>query len=158
MFRESFCSCRSLSSKVMPGTLRLLANVPATILPKKKTTGQTTSKEEGRSPPSLPPRHPHVSPYWVPASPTSVRHRCWILFQWVKINFASRYHIPTARLSSSPYFPLEDSFSSTTIETFPSTSSYDTVASEFAEETDDVIPVVHVHTEVSVGPTPVTSI
>ena len=71
-------------------------------------------------------------------------------------NFASRYHIPTARLSSSPYLPLEDSFSSTTIETFPSTSSYDTVASEFAEETDDVIPVVH--TEVSVEPTLVTSI
>ena len=85
MARESFCSCRSLSSKVMPRTLRLLANVPATILPKKKTTGQTTSKEEGISPPSLPPRHPHVSPYWVPASPTSVRHRCWIIFQYNSI-------------------------------------------------------------------------
>ena len=82
MARESFCSCRSLSSKVIPRTIRLLENLPATILPKKKTTGQTTSKEEGRSPPSLPPRHPHVSPYWVPASPTSVRHRCWIIFQY----------------------------------------------------------------------------
>ena len=79
--RGSFCSCQSLSSKVIPRTIRLLENLPATILPKKKSTGQTTSKEEGRSPPSLPPRHPHVSPYWVPASPTSVRHRCWILFQ-----------------------------------------------------------------------------
>ena len=158
MARGSFWTRRSLSSKVILRAIRLLENFPAKILPKKKTTGQTTSKEEGRSPPSLPPRHPHVSPYWVPASPTSVRHRCWILFQWVKTNFASRYHIPTARLPSSPYLPLEDSFSSTTIETFPSTSSYDTVASEFAEETDDVIPVVHVHTEVSVGPAPVTSI
>ena len=79
--RGSFCSCQSLSSKVIPRTIRLLENLPATILPKKKSTGQTTSKEEGRSPPSLPPRRPHVSPYWVPASPTSVRHRCWIFFQ-----------------------------------------------------------------------------
>ena len=78
--RGSFCTCQSLSSKVIPRTIRLLENLPATILPKKKSTGQTTSKEEGRSPPSLPPRHPHVSPYWVPASPTPVRHRCWILF------------------------------------------------------------------------------
>ena len=76
----------------------------------------------------------------------------------MQTNFASRYHIPTARLSSSPYLPLEDSFSSTTVDTIPSSSSYDTVASEFAEETDDVIPVVHVHTEVSVGPALVTSI
>ena len=81
MARGSFWTRRSLSSKVISKKNQLLENLLATLLPKKKTTGQTTSKEEGVSPPSLPPRHPHFSPYWVPASPTSVRHRCWILFQ-----------------------------------------------------------------------------
>ena len=61
----------------------------------------------------------------------------------------TRYHVPSTRLSSTPYHPLEsNSFSSTTIETLTSTdASYDTVASELAEgrgsEESNVIPVVH---------------
>ena len=59
-----------------------------------------------------------------------------------------RYHVPTSRLSSTPYSPLKDSFSSTTIETVTSTDSYDTVASDvvdarWTERGSDVISVVH---------------
>ena len=80
----------------------------------------------------------------------------------------TRYHVPTTRLSSTPYYPLEDSFSSTTVETVTtSTASYDTVASEAVDTVDavasevadvsdresDVISVVHFQ-----GTKPVTSI
>ena len=56
---------------------------------------------------------------------------------------------------------MEDSFSSTTIETATSTASYDTVASELAhvresEEESDIILVVHL--QGTDGNVPVTSI
>ena len=78
----------------------------------KATTPNPETPDPSRVPP-LPPRAPHLAPYWHPASPPppGVSHR---------------YHLATARLFSTPYFSLANSFSSS------STSlqgSYDTVAS-----------------------------
>ena len=89
----------------------------------------------------------HTSP------PTGCRHHHHLFDIGKKASLSlttttPRYHVPTSRLSSTPYSPLEDSFSSTTIETVTSTDSYDTVASDvvdarWTERGSDVISVVH---------------